>query len=112
MKLVSMKKEDGHGKGCSCCDASPSGCSEPDYPWGLRITLDEEQLAAMGVKALPASGSPVGIEAAAMVVSQGEETRDGKVHRRLELQITDLALASAGTSKYAKMYEADPTMKD
>lgn len=112
MKLVSMKKDDGHGKECRCCDAAPSGCSEPDYPWGLRISLDEEQLAAMGVQALPASGAPVGIEAAAVVVSQGEETRDGKVHRRLELQITDLGMAAAGTNKYARMYAEDPSMKD
>ena len=29
------------------------------------------------------------------MVSLGEETRDGKVHRRLELQITDMGLAAA-----------------
>lgn len=112
MKLVSMKKKDGHGHGCSCCDTSPSGCSEPDYPWGTRINLDEDQIAALGMKALPAVGAPVGVEAVATVISVSEEQRDGKTFRRLELQITDLAIAAAGTNKYAKMYGDDPTMKD
>lgn len=100
MNLVSMKKDGSHDKGCSCCEAAPSGCSEPDYPWGLRLNLDEDQIAALGIKQLPASGAPVGIEATALVVSLGEESRDGKVHRRLELQITDLALAAARGPKH------------
>ena len=106
-----MKKDGGHGEGCSCCEAAPSKCSEPDYPWGLRLHLEEDQLAVLGIKSLPASGAPVGIEGTALVVGMGEETVDGKVRRRLELQITDLALAAAGTNRYAAMYDADPTMK-
>lgn len=112
MKLVSMKKKDGHGHGCSCCSAEPSGCSEPDYPWGTRISLEEDQIAALGLKAMPAVGAPVGVEAVAMVIGVNEEQRDGKTFRRLELQITDLALAAAGTNKYARMYADDETMKD
>lgn len=109
MKLVSMKKEGGHGKDCHCCDAVPSGCSEPDYPWGTRLNLDEEQIAALGLKAMPAVGAPVGVEAVATVISVSEEQRDGKTFRRLELQITDMAIAAAGTDKYAALY---PKMKD
>ena len=112
MKLVSMKKEGGHGKDCHCCEAAPAGCSEPDYPWGTRISLEEDQIAALGLKAMPAVGAPVGVEAVAMVIGVNEEQRDGKTFRRLELQITDLALAAAGTSKYAAMYADDPSMKD
>lgn len=112
MKLVSMKSESGHGKGCSCCSDSPVGCGEPDYPWGLRINLDENQIEALGLKALPAVGGPVGVEAVAMVISVSEEQRDGKAIRRMELQITDLAIAAAGTSKFSKMYSDDPSMKD
>ncbi|BAM66435.1 hypothetical protein [Xanthomonas citri phage CP2] len=112
MKLVSMKKEGGHGKDCCCCDAAPSGCSEPDYPWGTRISLEEDQIAALGLKSMPAVGAPVGVEAVAMVIGVNEEQRDGKTFRRLELQITDLALAAAGTNKYARMYADDPSMKD
>lgn len=112
MKLVSMKKEGGHGHDCCCDKAVPSGCSEPDYPWGTRISLEEDQIAALGLKAMPAVGAPVGLEAVAMVIGVNEEQRDGKTFRRLELQITDLGLAAAGTNKYAKMYESDPSMKD
>lgn len=111
MKLVSMKAKDegGHGHGC-CCDG-PTSCESPDYPWGLRITLDEAQLAALGMEALPAVGGPIGLEAAAVVMSASEEQVDGKTRRTLQLQITDLAVAAAGTSKLARMYEGDPTMK-
>lgn len=112
MKLVSMKKEGGHGHDCCCDKAMPSSCSEPDYPWGTRLNLDEEQIAALGMKALPAVGAPVGVEAVATVISVSEEQRDGKTYRRMELQITDLAIAAAGTNKYARIYADDPSMKD
>lgn len=109
MKLVSMKsKDEGHGHGCCC---GPTQCESPDYPWGLRITLDEAQLTALGVEALPAVGGPVGLEAAALVMSASEEQVDGETRRTLQLQITDLAVASAGTSKFARMYAGDESMK-
>ena len=106
-----MKKDGGHGHGCHCCDSAPAQCSEPDYPWGLRINLDEDALGRLGIKSLPAVGAPVGIEATGVAISVREETEGGKVRRYLELQITDLALAAAGTSKYGAMYEGDPSMK-
>jgi hypothetical protein len=112
MKLVSMKKEGGHGHDCCCNAGAPSGCSEPDYPWGTRITLEEDQLAALGLKAMPAVGAPVGVEAVATVIGVNEEQRDGKTVRRLELQLTDLGLAAAGTGKYAAMYADDDSMKN
>lgn len=85
---------------------------DPDYPYGLRISLDEEQLAALGLASLPAVGGPVGLEAAALVISASEQQVDGQPRRSLELQITDLALAAAGTGKFSRMYAADPSMKD
>lgn len=112
MKLVSMKRKDGHGNGCSCCDSAPSGCDEPDYPWGLRLQLTEDQLKALGVESLPASGAPVAIEATATVVGMSEEQLDGETRRRLDLQITDMALAAAGAGKFSRMYAADQSMKD
>ena len=112
MKQVSMKSDSGHGDGCKCCHGVPDGCGEPDYPWGLRITLTEREIADLGIKSLPAAGAPVGIEATCRVIGVGEEEREGKTERRIELQITDLALAAAGTNKYAKIYDGDPSMKD
>ena len=103
MKLVSMKKEGGHGKDCCCCSTAPSGCSEPDYPWGTRLNLDEDQIAALGITSLPAAGAPVGVEAVATVISVSEEQRDGKTFRRMELQITDLALATTPAPKHAEV---------
>lgn len=84
----------------------------PDYPWGLRITLNDEQIEVLGIKSLPAVGAPVAIEAIGTVQSVSDEAVDnGKSNRRIELQITDLALAAPGTDKFARMYEGDPSMK-
>lgn len=112
MKLVSMKKEEAHGKDCCCCEAAVGGCSEPDYPWSLRITLDHEQLEALGLKSLPSVGKPVTIEAVAMVIGVNAEQRDGETCNRVELQITDLAMSATGTNKFARMYADDDSMKD
>lgn len=107
MNLVSMKKEGGHGKDCHCCDTAPSGCSEPDYPWGTRISLEEEQIAALGLKAMPAVGAPMSVQGVAMAVSVSEEQRDGNTFRRLELQITDLALSAPKARLSNRMYPED-----
>ena len=112
MKQVSMKeKGEAHGHGC-CCNGPSVACDTPDYPYGLRIHLSEEQIAALGIQSLPAVGGPVGIEATGSVISTAEETDNGQPRRRIEIQITDLALAAAGTNKYAAMYADDPAMKD
>lgn len=110
MKLVSMKKG-GHADGCKCCDTAPHGCGTPDYSWGLQITLQEEEIEKLGLKALPAAGALVALEAVAKVTSVGETEEDGKPRRRLELTITDLGFAAAGTNKYAKMYAGDESME-
>lgn len=109
MKLVSMKlKDEGHGHGCCC---GPTQCESPDYPWGTQITLEEKQLAALGTVSMPAVGAPVGLEGAGVVISASEEQVDGATRRTLRVQITDLAVASAGTSKFARMYAGDESMK-
>lgn len=108
MKLSSMKQAP-EAKAKEAPDVAGE-YREPDYPYGLRISLDDDQLTALGVDALPVAGAPVALEAIGTVMSVSEETVDnGKARRRLEVQITDMAMATPGTSKYAKMY---PDMKD
>jgi hypothetical protein len=65
----------------------------PEYPWGLQITLENEQLKALGLSTLPAVGSTMTITAKVEVcsVSQYESQRDDD-RRSVGLQITDLAL--------------------
>lgn len=104
MKLVSMKNTSGHEHGCSCCEAAPSGCGEPDYPYGTRLNLEEDQVEALGLSALPSVGSTVEVQGIANVIGVSEEKRDGKTFRRLELQMTDLGVGPAKSDVTNRMY--------
>lgn len=70
---------------------------EPDYPYGLRITLDDAVLAKLGVGKLPEIGTEFKLQALAYVVSvSARETSSGRERdRSVELQIKALELAPA-----------------
>jgi len=92
MKLVSMKtapSEEAADKGSECCAGE---YKEPDYPWGLRLRLEDDQLKALGLASLPPVGAPMELHALARVISVSEEQVDGKAKRCMELQVTDLGL--------------------
>lgn len=67
----------------------------PRYPWGLRLTLDDVALEKLGLAGLPAVGTALMVHARASVTETAErDTEGGGKERRLELQITDIALAA------------------
>lgn len=94
MKLVSMKRSEAAKSDAMEC--SPCHGDMPDYPYGTRLNLDEEQLAQLGITAMPAAGATVLIEAKGMVTGMREEHIDGKLRRGLEIQITELGLDTGG----------------
>lgn len=108
MKLVSLKREPSDKDDESKEACSPCMGEQPDYPWGTRLNLDEDQLEALGMAQLPNAGADVGGQFAGTVIGMREETVDGKVRRSLEIQITDLGIAVAGPSMAERMY---PTSK-
>jgi hypothetical protein len=66
--------------------------NQPEYPYGLCISLDDAQLDALGLKKLPAVGDAVTLNAQAKIVGVSEsETQEG-TRRSLSMQITDLAV--------------------
>lgn len=76
--------------------------SESSYGWGTCISLTEEQVEALGLKANPpAAGSTVGIRAVAMVVSVTQDAdADGDgdgVDVTLRLQLTDMEVTAGAT---------------
>lgn len=96
MKLVSMKrpKEEKHDdKACDPCEFE-----RPDYPYGTRLNLEEDQLESLGLKAMPPAGAQIRIEGLGEVIGVREEQVEGKTRRSLEIQITDLGL-DAGPEK-------------
>lgn len=86
MKLTSMKvKKQDAEKMPAAIGPMDSG---EQYPYGLRIRLENEQLDKLGIKELPAVGEYVSIEAECCVISTAQNDRNGGEPRRtLELQI-------------------------
>ena len=103
MKQVSMKRSKAERENSA---STVMEGESPDYPWGLRITLNDEQLDALGLGRLPVVGGKVKIEATAAVQSVSDEAvDDGKRNRRVELQITDLAVeVPRGQHDYDSIY--------
>lgn len=113
MSLVSMKRKpepkDDDGKADACCPSTDY--ERPDYPWGTRLTLEAEQLEALGLaNAMPAVGTRMDMLAVVEVIGSHSESVDGgKPQRRLELQVTDMAVQPPGPSLHERMYgKPDP----
>lgn len=68
--------------------------SGEDYPCGVELRLDDAAIKKLGLGPLMA-GSMVTIQARASVEEVGEEMKDGKAERSLELQITDMSVEPA-----------------
>jgi len=96
--MVDMAKTPAEAKKDSMATASPPKPSVPTYPYGLCISLNEEDLAKLGMGDgdLPAIGDMIHLAAMAKVTSVSENqntAEDGTVKKccRIELQITHLA---------------------
>lgn len=102
MPMVSMKTEGDNDRYCSP--------SSNKYGYGLCISLTEEQVEALGLKANPpAAGSQIGIRAVATVVSVTQDAdtdcdEDG-IDVTLRFQITDMEVTgSPATSAASLLY--------
>ena len=70
---------------------SPSKSETPEYPYGMRITLEDDLLKKLGIGTLPAVGKKGHIMANCYVANvSSNESEGGGKRRSLELQITDL----------------------
>lgn len=76
---------------------STVGPSDPEeYPYGLCIRLEDEQLDALGITDLPKVGSKMKLSGNVTVKSISSNESLGSNSRSVELQITDLAAPKAG----------------
>lgn len=66
-----------------------------EYPYGLTLQLEEESLAKLGIKDLPAPGTIMTFTAKAVVERVLQSADDKKAERCLSLQITDMAVDGA-----------------
>lgn len=102
-KLVSMKrsaadKRKDMGSPCSVESIAP------DYPWGLCVNMDGDELDKLGLKDLPEVGTEFMLMAKVKVTSVNQSASESKKKgeydesRRITLQITDLALEGKGST--------------
>ena len=65
----------------------------PEYPYGLRLSLSEEDLAKLGLP-LPRAGQGMKITAEAFVVSVNERVEEGEdeIECCVAVQITDMSM--------------------
>lgn len=70
--------------------------SEYEYPYGLRLHLDNDAIEKLGMGDLPEVGAEKMLMAKVKVCEVAKNEReDGSSVKRVELQITDLALGEA-----------------
>jgi hypothetical protein len=82
----------------------------PEYPWGLSINLDKVALEKLGLEgSLPALGAKFLLTAQVEVTSSNEYKSENTDDRSIGLQITAMALTTAGSAKTASkaLYDAD-----
>lgn len=67
--------------------------SDSKYPWGLRITLDDDSLAKLGITQLPAVGTTMTLNATVEVCSTSAYAdKEGEPENSVSLQITAMEL--------------------
>jgi hypothetical protein len=62
----------------------------PQYPYGLRISLTEAEMAKLGMKSMPKVGDTLHFSAFADVTHAGVTEDAGGVRCRIEMQITHM----------------------
>ena len=82
---------------------SPSTDEGPRYPYGLSISLDDDALEKLGIGDDVNVGDEVLVTAKATVTSKsGYQTMVGASENSIGLQITDMEVASGGSTKATK----------
>jgi hypothetical protein len=102
--MVNMQMSAEEAKEYTGAVAEPGNA--PKYPYGLSLCLNDDSLTKLGIKALPAVGSKMTINAVVVVTSVGSsQQQDGDAESRAELQITDMELSpSPGKSIAQTLY--------
>lgn len=102
-KMVDMRRTDvekAAADGPFAC-STIGGPTGPDYPYGLRITLSEDELAKLDLEGECSAGDMIDLRAFAKVTNVNITDVDGKPRRSIELQIQQIALENEETEEPA-----------
>jgi hypothetical protein len=88
-ELVSLKRTPSEKK-----EEMPSEYTPPDYGYGTRLSLNEDDMAKLGIER-GTIGDTMMLNAKVRVCGYSEGSHETHSHKTLELQITDAALAPA-----------------
>ncbi|MDA8178295.1 MAG: hypothetical protein M0T69_01970 [Deltaproteobacteria bacterium] len=92
MKMMNMK----HSKKESKEMATHAEMDAPEYPYGLCLSLEKEEIAKLGL-GTPKAGTRLMLHAMVDVKSVTvSDQADGKGYKSMSLQITDMALEKPG----------------
>jgi len=107
--LKNLAMSDDEAKEMSPMAVGEDESSEPKYPYGLCLCLDEATLKKLGIKNMPEVGQVMMISAKVQVKSVGEyESMHGGARRNMDLQITDLEiLPSKKEVDVNKLYDSE-----
>lgn len=104
MPLKSMKMTKSQAK-----ESMPVAAPDtlPEYPYGLRISLETEQMKALGLD-MPKVGTKLTIVAEVEVVScHASQYEGGEEHRSCSMQITSMDVAGDKPDPAGKLYGGD-----
>lgn len=95
MKLPKEKKEKFNG-------VSIADGPKDQYPYGLKISLDVDQIKKLGIEGLNV-GDDVTLDANCTVTSKSEKNvQGGKKEMRMEIQIKELIIENCSDNEYMK----------
>lgn len=105
MKLVSMKTTPAEAKK-EADEWAGKATTQPEYPYGLTICLDDDMLKKLGIAGMPAVGTPMTLTAKVEVCSASQYSTVGKdTEQNVSLQITDMSLeGDSGPSVADRLY--------
>lgn len=112
MKSMKLKditfKTTNEQMGINSSSTSPSVIKEegPAYPYGLRLCLDHDTIAALGFKDLPEVGHKMKLVAMVEVCSTNEsESKEYGKKMYMDLQIVEMELDKPKADPASKLYE-------
>lgn len=91
-KLVSMKRTKDDKRKDMGSPAEVTSIA-PDYPWGLCIHLEADELAKLGMKEMPTVGTEMPITAVVKVTRVSQSAVEGSDDQKsVDLQVTSLGI--------------------